>query len=1151
MDIKVESGVEWTPKFIHDAAASDDFFGSHRRLATAMAKVIRTNEDVKIIGLLGTWGSGKSTVVKMFCDELEAQDSGGDLVFTYDAWLHQSDPPRRSFLENLLHFLSTKDHADEDKDWAEELDRLNRRIEENTTTSVPRLRWPGTLMVLSLLLTVFGAKFASLEWYKAAFASTAASVGALQHGTSSAGEWYGEIINGPSSQPTVPFAAPIFLFGLLLCLAPAFLGATFYFLWRPERRLWKRSFWTRSNFFEHRAGHEDDSILALYMNKETKTDYNRIIREPEPSTIEFQDTFRGIVSKTINAKKRLILIIDNLDRLPAEEALAMWATIRSFFLGADSGVKVRKSRYQPIVILPIAEDALARVYQNAGGDGLSLARSFMDKTFDLTFHVSRPVLTKWNEYLNKQMQAVFGEEMNPSWAFIASRLYDRFSNTPDAPPVTPRGVNTLINATAAQWLLWKDQVPFASVAYYCIYRAAIEKNVLEAVSDNTAVIKEFDDDWQASIAAMYYGVPRTEAASVLLEPPLRQAIAQRDRKEFEKVAGVAGFPLIIHRIVEDGRINPDAATIMHTAMLLGDLPPSTSPDHFIETWTLLRSSLAASQPPAVFGKQEADGLLKLFESCPAQKRENFLAACANLIASISSPTTVAPGFASAFAGFWKSVQLNDKSLLPAKIIVPGDAASLTNVALECGKVDSLRRRLDSLSDDTAITGHIVSLVRETKSGAVTEERINALASTYRKFEWSHNAPQITAIVRNPTNEPEQMRCALFVIGIMIEQNGWSMNDVKALLTDGSLANRLNEAYNIKNDVLMARVLGLLLLGAQPMAVPDQQLWPAMLDTRAPLQQELDRLMQSVGPKLGPLTQLVGAVRSTPAMRDIAINIASRWGTDGSWCPLVVKDVLDRLPAYLDLLNTDELKRAFIIALPGYETFWDEMLSRKLEGDVADAFETLLAAPVTMKRAQEVLDEHMAKESTEVWEAWIANGGKGFMLATSIKDGSGVRPALYEALNKTIPLTLASKDAAAIGRWFAAADLVDAGARIIVFKKLRDRIVSGSSVTSLATLMDKGGPPFIEVGEFVERADDSVRNVVVPLLENTEGRGILARLSAALSPSIENSESDIRDFVGSRLNTIHMEEPDAVEVRNQLLAAWRLGASTGESSSTNR
>lgn len=57
----------------------------------------------RIIGLEGTWGTGKSNVIASVQDNL-----GENYIFyTYDAWAYQEDLQRRSFLEGLTSELIT------------------------------------------------------------------------------------------------------------------------------------------------------------------------------------------------------------------------------------------------------------------------------------------------------------------------------------------------------------------------------------------------------------------------------------------------------------------------------------------------------------------------------------------------------------------------------------------------------------------------------------------------------------------------------------------------------------------------------------------------------------------------------------------------------------------------------------------------------------------------------------------------------------------------------------------------------------------------------------------------------------------------------------------------------------------------------------
>jgi len=98
---------------LSDEPASKDEFGSqsHQRLADALANLIRTEKGGKSIALEGSWGSGKSTVVKLLTDQF-SEDSD-TVILTFDAWAHQGDPLRRTFLESLI------DRLIEDK-WVDE-----------------------------------------------------------------------------------------------------------------------------------------------------------------------------------------------------------------------------------------------------------------------------------------------------------------------------------------------------------------------------------------------------------------------------------------------------------------------------------------------------------------------------------------------------------------------------------------------------------------------------------------------------------------------------------------------------------------------------------------------------------------------------------------------------------------------------------------------------------------------------------------------------------------------------------------------------------------------------------------------------------------------------------------------------------------------
>src|SRR5437868_6629626 len=99
------NGTEVCPTFVlADDPAHTDAFGIYERLVDSLAETVTTDKGGKAIGLVGSWGSGKSTVIQLLDAKLAKSAA---CLWQFDAWAHEGDPLRRTFLENLLRlFLS-------------------------------------------------------------------------------------------------------------------------------------------------------------------------------------------------------------------------------------------------------------------------------------------------------------------------------------------------------------------------------------------------------------------------------------------------------------------------------------------------------------------------------------------------------------------------------------------------------------------------------------------------------------------------------------------------------------------------------------------------------------------------------------------------------------------------------------------------------------------------------------------------------------------------------------------------------------------------------------------------------------------------------------------------------------------------------------
>ena len=68
-----------------DSPADIDEFKSHDNVANSISELILEETEGKSIALTGSWGSGKSSIIKMLKTKLD----GKCFVFEFNAWAHE------------------------------------------------------------------------------------------------------------------------------------------------------------------------------------------------------------------------------------------------------------------------------------------------------------------------------------------------------------------------------------------------------------------------------------------------------------------------------------------------------------------------------------------------------------------------------------------------------------------------------------------------------------------------------------------------------------------------------------------------------------------------------------------------------------------------------------------------------------------------------------------------------------------------------------------------------------------------------------------------------------------------------------------------------------------------------------------------------
>lgn len=469
------------PRFIQNKPCGIDKFegGSQKRLAKTIARHFRQNdllseEDAlpRIIGIEGIWGSGKSNVIRM----LEKELSDNYYFFEYDAWGHQEDLQRRSILELLTSKLvddaflfgdttiKAKGGGEKTVSWAEKLKYLLARKTETVTEKYPRI---SNGMVATFLVTILTPIFTFIAY---AVKPTPAT-------------WW---------------------FSLLSVLIAAFPVFAALFIWFVA--------YCR----DHKYGLS--YLLAIYQDKVENYICYETLSEDEPTVCEFKAWMQDISDFIKKEKQRkLVLVFDNMDRLPAEKVKELWSSIHTFF--ADSGFENIWS------VIPFDESHLACAFGNApNNEAKQLTKYFIDKTFPIVYRVAPPVITDYRNIFDKLFVEAFGEEGNESRETINRifRLMKPYANV--------REIISFLNEMVALRQEWRTVISMVNIALFCLKKNEIVAKPVEQIlsgeylKDIQSIINN-DLQTQREIAALVYGVDVEHARQIPLTKYIESCIA--------------------------------------------------------------------------------------------------------------------------------------------------------------------------------------------------------------------------------------------------------------------------------------------------------------------------------------------------------------------------------------------------------------------------------------------------------------------------------------------------------------------------------------------------------------------------------------------------------------------------------------------------
>lgn len=509
------------PRLLKNNPCSEDLFEgkAHENLAESIAETIRNNQDCVCIGIEGGWGTGKSNVVRLVEKNLNSKLSGGKgyHFFIYDAWGHQNDYQKRSILEELIADLVRKKEKSILKDvskWNEKLAKLLSRRREVRRQVVPQL---SVSAIIGLFMVISTPVLSILSMY---FRNS----------------YFGWIL-------------PVIFYTICIGVAIGY--------------SWKQ--WKRISNIDGKKIRFVVYLIQIY-NDEIKSDttYEQI-SEREPSSVQFKQWMHELDS-SICENKTLIVVFDNMDRLPKKKVQELWAAIHNVF---------SEEKYLNIkTIIPFDRTHIQCAFQaedincidasnpqdKTEQQKISFGDDFINKTFDVVYRVSPPILSGWENYFRLQWENAFGHESQVDNSVL--QIYDLLTGNQ-----TPRKIIAFINEFVTIKKTAEIQIEDKYIALFIFGKHKIEQNPYEEILAPTYLgaldyLYGGDSRMQECISALYYQLPLQDAMDVVYTRKVLRELNENQTTILEKLNGSVRLAIL-------NRVIAQISNLKNTVLALG------------------------------------------------------------------------------------------------------------------------------------------------------------------------------------------------------------------------------------------------------------------------------------------------------------------------------------------------------------------------------------------------------------------------------------------------------------------------------------------------------------------------------------------------------------------------------------------------------
>lgn len=1116
-------------RFVDDHPSStDEFRGQpHKSVADILVSILTSGEGGRAIGLEGTWGSGKSTVVDIAQSILQSRDADIDegkkyTFFVYGAWAHQSDPLRRVFLQELIQCLDANDSIDK-AHWIEKLEKLETRRKKVVENKAEQL----SLVAKSSIITVPFLPIAYL----------------LLNNSNSSFEFPLPIIGCVS----IPYG----LIGISIISIPFIIAAITLLTWREGwRSSWK---FLSSSWWLTKEEMRGKSVIWAFTRHTDHITTEQFIREEEATTVEFNAIFDELINDAAEHDHQIIIVFDNLDRLPPDLIRTAWATMRNFF-ATTPGTSRQSTLKNVWLIVPFDRVHIEEVFGKGEEDEKGGATpGFVEKTFEIVLRVAPPILSNWREFLSTKLKGSFGETISEAEMYQIFRVFDLYQRL-HAKTITPRTIKSFINTVVAQAKQWGKLIPLEHQALYALYKDDISSNISKlqdsTIFEETVQTEIANPDWAKSLAAAHYNVNPEDALEILLTPEIGIAISKNDIDRLTELQKTGGFSLVLGDYISQSALQwakQTPAIFFDVADTFNNL--SLNDDVVVDDiWRKMVSQVASIDKAFRPNERTAGGLQALIKHSSPDRKTDTARKLVRALSSYNdtkvpdSPETTGKTWYSLFEAIAEELEKEVGDSTPkgvfSAIRIPGNINTLLDVAAtagDAGKIPFSAFKVSISPED--ITTEVVAFIERVSPDQKLDPIIRAFTDNPTTIDWERIVTAIRVRLQGPTPplttvDAHRLLTLCTTIGKTEDTAIAAMN---TLDNDGSLHGLLGLALSKTHPPLVALTLHELMIHrsgqlngpdnnphygdlaavntfiSQIQSSPDDEMLIRELAQHAGDEHRFNHILKSGLSEDGYCEIYRAILRQMVALGTIKIL-----------APLMVLGNMTRIS---EILEPD-----FFIQF--LEQFGDWNIRDSISGDKwtkIDPQFLVLSHPLSTENYRTAIDNvrsGLAAFTTERWCQSLKEEDNALRLLFTIVD-LGEPPELkvmfFDAIKShtqsliegaEMPISFREK-------WPALTKLLPPARRTQLYKWLRDKLIDkGPTAEFLRQILTLFGTDFSTNADFSAKAEDIIRVVIDPILaEGTvESMACLDAHAQAFAKTLNFASDAEKQGLSDRLTT---------------------------------